>query len=147
MGHHFMKHLVTAPAVGVVSVLATLLVSTPADAAVVDQCNFGGAAGLCTYWGQSYNGAQVEIVSDRADLASPVVYYPANGTGQGEHVYNNNGSERNGNGLCPVTIYYNANYSSYSVTMAPYGQPGYQKAGSQLGSLLNNIRSLRFNCN
>jgi|GEM_PF-5137529 len=142
-----MKHHVIAPAVGVVSVLATLVVSTPAEAQAVDLCNFGGGAGLCTYWGQSYNGAQVEIVNDRSDLAaSPVVYYPANGTGQGEHVYNNNGSEHNGNGSCSVTIYYNPGYSSYSVTMAPYGQPGAAKAGSHLGNVLNNIRSLRYNC-
>ncbi|MDQ1739623.1 MAG: hypothetical protein QOE53_1275 [Pseudonocardiales bacterium] len=113
----------------------------------MDQCNFGASSGLCTYWGQSYDGAQVEVLNNRADLAaSPVVYYPANGTGQGEHVYNNNGSNRNGNGLCTVTLYYNANYAGYSVTLQRYGQAGWQKAGSQLGSLLNNLRSFRFNC-
>ena len=102
-----------------VSVLATLVVATlPRRRGSI--CAIGGGAGLCTYWGQSYNGDQVEIVNDRSDLAaSPVVYYPANGTGEGEHVYNNNGSEHNGNGSCSVTIYYNPGYWSYSVTMAP----------------------------
>ena len=122
-----------------------MLAATPAVAQPVDECNFGAGGGLCTYWGQAYNGAQAEVVYDRADLAaSPVVYYPANGTGQGEHVYNNNGSERNGNPGCNVIIYYNPNYSGYSLTLTPYATPGYEKAGSQLGHLLNNIRSFRY---
>jgi hypothetical protein len=141
------KHRFGMATLSVAGIAASLLVATPAEAAPVDECNLGGGDGLCTFWGQSYNGAQAEVLYGRADLAaSPVVYYPANGTGQGEHIYNNNGSEQNGNGSCTITIYYNQNYSGYSLTLQPYLKPGWEKAGSGLGNLLNNLRSFRINC-
>lgn len=100
-------------------------------------------ASFCTFWGQNYDGAHDGYGNgDVYDLNTH--RYPNNGAGSGQIEGNNNGSNRNYNTQCPVMIYYNPGYTGYSLKFGPYGTTGYQRAGTQLGSLLNNIRSIKW---
>ncbi|WP_432843305.1 hypothetical protein [Dactylosporangium sp. CA-092794] len=120
-----------------------LLPAGTAHSATVD-ANCGFQNGHCIYWGQSYSGSFANISGDVPDYpvsGSTSLTYKSSGTGQGERIGNNNGSHRNYEVFCRIRIWYNPNYSGPNLVLAQYGEPGWQLAGSQLGTLLNNIRS------
>ncbi|GIH07560.1 hypothetical protein Rhe02_56270 [Rhizocola hellebori] len=120
-----------------------LLPAAPAQAATVD-ANCGFQNGHCIYWGQSYNGSHSNISGDVSNYpvsGSTSFTYKSSGTGQGQRIGNNNGSNRNYELFCRIRIWYNANYAGPNLVLAQYGEPGWERAGSQLGVLLNNIRS------
>jgi hypothetical protein len=132
---------------GLAGLLTAMLVSAvPASANEMQpDCTAGHYGTHCVWWGQSYNGAHAGF--DWAQCRTPdynVFYYPSNGTGHGERIGNNNGSDQNGDIYNALTLYYDPNYAGYTVTLSPYGISGWEKAGSQLGHLLNNLRSSKF---
>ncbi|RQX12213.1 hypothetical protein DDE19_29015 [Micromonospora ureilytica] len=122
-------------------VAATLLPAGPAQA-IDDNC--GEQNGHCIYWGQNYNGSHsnvVESVPNYPTSGSTPYTFRSSGSGQGQRIGNNNGSNRNYLQRCRIRLWYNPNYSGPNVVLAQYGDPGWQRRGSELGSLLNNIRS------
>jgi hypothetical protein len=122
---------------------ATLTFAGPA-AAFDPYCTVQAYGDHCVFWSQSYGGAHA---GDPGAVPDWIVYnYPNNGTGQGGHIGNNNGSDRNVDTVCHVRLWYNPNYGGYEVTLNPYGTSGYQRAGSGLGHLLNNLRSQNWYC-
>lgn len=128
----------------VLAITATLFAPTPAHAAAGPNC--GPDYGMCVYWGQSYNGSYTNISEEVANYpttGSTIYTFKTAGTGQGQRIGNNNGSNRNYSIFCNVVIYYNPNFSGPTVTLANWGNPGWQRAGSGLGVLLNNMRSSR----
>jgi hypothetical protein len=120
-----------------------LLPASPAQAATADG-NCGFQNGHCIYWGQSYNGSRTNIsgdVSNYPTSGSTIFTFKTAGSGQGQRIGNNNGSNRNYELFCRIRIWYHANYTGPNLVLAQYGEPGWERAGSQLGTLLNNIRS------
>jgi len=98
----------------------------------------------CVFWSQAYSGA---YAGDPGWIPDWSLYtYPNNGTGAGEVIGNNNGSDRNVDTVCYVQLWYNPNYTGYELTLNPYGTSGYERAGSALGYLLNNLRSQNWYC-
>lgn len=137
---------------GIASVVAFLAVSffasSPANA-ITSTCTIAAYGDSCIYWGQSYNGSHAgvaEAVSDFPVSGTTSYRYMSSGTGQKEFIGNNNGSNRNYDTVCTLTIWYNPGYSGYTLTLPTYPLSGYQRAGSGLGTLLNNIRAQSWYC-
>jgi hypothetical protein len=125
---------------GIAGVVAPVAMAASPAAAWTSTCHAGNYSGdSCIFYTQTFGGAH------GGDFY-PNYYYPNNGTGQGTHVWNNNGSNRNMDGVCKVTIWYHKDYQGPSKTLQPYNVLGYQLAGTGLGSLLNNIRSQSWAC-
>ncbi len=137
------RSIITWTTSAVAFIAVALLPAGPANAATVDaNCEFEN--GHCIYWGQSYNGSHSNISGDVSNYpvsGSTNFTYKSSGTGQGQYIGNNNGSNRNYLLFCRIRIWYNPNYTGASLVLAQYGNPGWERAGSQLGALLNNIRS------
>lgn len=98
----------------------------------------------CIHWGQKYNGSASSVYGNISNFpvsGSTSYVYLSGGSGQGQYIGNNNGSNRNWLIFCEYRIYYSPNYSGPSILMAQYGNPGWSRNGSGLGTLLNNIRS------
>ena len=117
------------------------------DATVSATCGHS-EQGLCEYWGQSYDGSHSMInhVAEVPNLpisGSTSYVFVSSGTGHGEYLGNNNGSVRNYADVS-INLYYNTNYSGPELTLSQWNTSGYSKAGSQQGSLLNNLRSFTF---
>jgi len=153
------RHKITATAVGIAGLTAAGLlvagpsanaatnpaVGTAASPAISTACSPTPFGIQCNYWGQSYNGAHGGEGGWVPDF-KPNEKYPNNGTGAGQGIWNNNGSNVNEDTKCSPTIYFDPNYSGPSVTFNLNGTGVYRRAGTQLGSLLNNIRSQSWSC-
>jgi|SRR5215831_14480689 len=143
--------------IAVVAVVAGALigVAPPAQAAGVSpSCGpvrWQGYDAVCFYWGQSYNGSH-SFVYDTGQTANfPVsgqtnLVFTSLGTGQWEYIGNNNGSVRNYNYSERTALFYDPNFGGPSIILSAYGLSGYQRAGSQQGQLLNNVRSMLRPC-
>lgn len=126
-----------------------LLAAGPAQAAPRANCTSGAFQDHCIFWGQSYNGSHTGVAEavDNFPVGGSTPYvYLSSGTGQGQYIGNNNGSDRNLDTACAVTIWYDPGPGGPNITLSKYPQSGYQRAGSQLGTLLNNIRAQSWNC-
>src|SRR6187431_1364516 len=80
-----------------VCIAATVFAATPAHAAVSANCGFD-YGGMCVYWGQSYNGSHTNITEEVANYpvgGNTAYKFKSSGTGQGQYIGNNNGSNRN----------------------------------------------------
>ena len=123
---------------------------SPASAAVTSTCTLGHSnMQNCIFWGQAYNNSKSGVtghVSNFPVTGTTGYIYKSAGTGQGQYLGNNNGSNRNMDQHCNMALYYDPNYSGPSLGFAPNPSPGYQKAGSGLGQLLNNMRSQSWLC-
>lgn len=129
--------------VGVAMAATPILMSAGPAAAWTATCSVGFPGDSCIYYNQSYGGAHGGEDLDVKDF-SPAYYYFANGAGAGTRVWNNNGSDRNLDTGCSLGLYYSKDFGPPLKTLSVYGAPGYQAAGSGLGSLLNNVRSQQF---
>jgi len=129
---------------------AALTSATPAQAQPSASCRIGvSPADNCFYWGQSYDGSHAgvtEFVLDFPVTGTTEYQYLTPGAGQWWYLGNDNGSNRNGDTKCETAVYYNPNFSGPDVTLPMYPQSGYQRAGGELGTLLNNARSETWNC-
>ena len=140
------KVLIALTAAGAL-VAAMVLAASPAFANTdpSSSCPILSGGGYdCIFYGESYNGSHTGVYYSNPDFpvsGSTQWVYLSSGAGQGEYLGNNNGSNRNTDRTDPLHIWYSPDSSGYEVTLSPYGTSGYEKAGSQLGHLLNNIRS------
>ncbi|MEJ3748574.1 hypothetical protein WEI85_35500 [Actinomycetes bacterium KLBMP 9797] len=136
-------------AASVALVAPAVLIGGPASATPHAPCVIGPEEDHCIYWGQSYSGSHSGVPEEVANFpvsgATPYIYLAA-GSGQGERIGNNNGSDQNLDTTCEVTLWYDPNFAGPSVTLTSYPLSGHQRAGSQLGTLLNNIRSQDWAC-
>lgn len=113
-------------------------------------CEFGanGYGDHCVHWGQNYDGSHSGIwqstVPDFPVTGSTHWVYMSAGTGQGQYIGNNNGSNQNLDRICQLRLFYDPGYGTPSVTLGTYGSSTWQKQGGGLGTLLNNIRSHHF---
>lgn len=145
---------ILAGAAAVVAFLAVSFFAAGPAQAATSTCSIGYITGQsCIHWGQSYNGSQsgvTEAVENFPVSGSTSYVYLGSGSGQGQFIGNNNGSNRNLDTLCYLTIWYNPAsggvFSGISRTFTPYPNAGYQAAGSGLGTLLNNIRGQTWSC-
>lgn len=132
---------------------ATFFAASPASA-VNATCVIGAYGDDCIYWGQSYNGSHSGVSEEVLNfpVSGTTEYkYLSAGSGQGQYLGNNNGSNRNYDSVCVLTIWYNPAssggvFSGPSLTLAKYPLSGYGRAGSGLGTLLNNIRGQSWTC-
>lgn len=145
-----MKFFKLAAGVAAASALiAPMIIASPASAAPRANCVSGAFQDHCIFWGQSYNNSRTgvaEVVDNFPVSGSTAYRYLSAGTGQGEYIGNNNGSDRNLDTACAVTLWYNPGQGGPHVGLTRYPQSGHQRAGSQLGVLLNNIRSQSWVC-
>jgi hypothetical protein len=129
---------------------AMAITTTPAHANPTTDCPIGPSFGVdCIFWGQGYDGSHsgvVETVSDFPVSGSTSYVYVSSGTGQGEYIGNNNGSNINTDTACRLNIWYDPGYAGHEVTFMPHGTSQFEAAGSGLGFLLNNIRSQNWSC-
>jgi hypothetical protein len=127
---------------------ATLMMAAPANADVYPFC--GENDGHCIFWGQNYDGSMSTVVGDVPNFpvsGSTQYTFQSSGTGQGQRIGNNNGSDANYDLFCQVKLWYSPNYAGPSVTLTQEYSTGWARHGSELGSLLNNIRSQQeINC-
>lgn len=126
----------------VAATVVALLPGSPAQAAVDGVCGY--QLGHCIWWGQAYDGSHSNITEPVANYptsGSTPYTYRSSGSGQGQRIGNNNGSNANFLVFCRIRLWYSPNYSGPAVVMAQYLEPGWARAGSELGTLLNNIRS------
>lgn len=141
-------------AIGIASIGAAVAMAVlPAAAANADAtstCTVAAVSGQsCIYWGQAYNNSHsgvLEAVSNFPVSGSTSYKYLSSGTGAGEYIGNNNGSVANDDTQCTLFLWYNQNDSGPELTLSVYGTSGAKKAGSGLGSLLNNLRSQSWSC-
>jgi hypothetical protein len=126
--------------------------ASPAMASdITSSCPVGGyGTGVdCIFYSEAYNGSHTGVLYGVLNFpvsGSTEYKYLSSGAGQGQYIGNNNGSNRNTNTGYYYRIYYSQNLAGYQVTLSPYGATGYERAGSQLGNLLNNIRSQEIYC-
>lgn len=133
------------------ALLTSAIIASPASAAPRANCVSGAFQDHCIFWGQAYDGSHTgvaEAVSNFPVSGSTSYRFLSSGSGQGQYIGNNNGSDRNLDTACAVTLWYDPNppNSGPHLTLSRYPQSGYQRAGSQLGSLLNNIRAQTRTC-
>ncbi|HYQ68757.1 hypothetical protein [Actinophytocola sp.] len=73
----------------------TLLPVSSASATVDPDCSTRPGGPLMLWWGQSYTGAHICLQDNVWDMANPATYFPDNGTGRGEQVWDNVASAAN----------------------------------------------------
>jgi hypothetical protein len=131
------------------ALLAPAIIASPASATPRANCVSGAYQDHCIFWGQSYNGSHTGVAEPVANFpvsgSTPYVYL-SSGTGRGERIGNNNGSDRNLDTACTAILWYDPNHRGPNIALTRYPQSGYQRAGSALGTLLNNIRSQSWVC-
>lgn len=131
-------------------IAAMLAVVSPASAQTAS-CAPAAYGPSCIFWGQNYNGSHTGVVGAVPNFpvsGSTDYVYKSSGAGHGQYLGNNNGSNWNRDTVCRVHLWYNPNYSGYEVTLDVYGSGNgvARKKGSQLGHLLNNLRSQGWSC-
>jgi hypothetical protein len=95
------------------SVLAILLAvggiivlpASPASATVDPDCSTRPGGPVILWWGQDYDGAYICLQDNVWDMANPPTYFPGNGTGGGERVWDNAASAANADTAYCVTIW------------------------------------------
>ena len=136
---------------GVFAVLgAVFAFAGPASATPTSSCTVAADGPGCLFYSQAYNGSHTgvpELVSNFPTSGSTAYTFKSAGSGQGQRIGNNNGSNRNADTACSVILWYNTGASSGpSVVLNKYGTGVYQRKGSELGTLLNNLRSQSWSC-
>jgi hypothetical protein len=140
------------------AVVATMFVGVaPASAAVSATCMVGDLTKSdCIFWGQSHNGSLAGVTGDVLNFPltdnQPYVFQTAStAQGRGQHIGNNNGSNVNEDTSCLVALWYNPApgpglFSGPMVELNEHDTTGFERDGTELGPLLNNIRGQSWSC-
>jgi hypothetical protein len=111
--------------------------------------NVSSTGDMCFYYRQSYNGSHSgssDGASDYPPNAATQYQFLSAGDGQWYNWGNRNGSNLNGDRLCTPRLFLHVNQTGAHVSFSQYPLSGYKKAGSGLGALLNNARSIDWPC-
>ena len=152
-----MRRKILGSVVVAAAVVATMFVGVaPASAAVSATCMVGDLTKSdCIFWGQSHNGSLAGVTGDVLNFPltdnQPYVFQTAStAQGRGQHVGNNNGSNVNEDTACDVVLWYDpagsGGFSGVNVELRPHGTTGFERDGTELGPLLNNIRGQSWSC-
>ncbi|MEV4628143.1 hypothetical protein AB0J90_17860 [Micromonospora sp. NPDC049523] len=124
------------------AVVAATLVALPqpAHATIDPNCSDRNGGPVQLWWAQDHTGATICLRNSIYNMANPATYFPNNGTGAGQRVWDNSASAANHDTHWIAILWSDPGYSGSRVDLNVAGE--YGSWAWNLGSVTNKNSSL-----